>query len=134
MLQTHQADLMSTRAQKEPLLTRLLVRDINGESITFPLDKDHIVLGRSITCELSYPKNDWLARFHARISRTGAVWQVEDLGSLNGTSLNGKTVSRPTRLRVGDRVVAGQGCNRGPRKKYNACTCEGSPHRIHNAS
>src|SRR5262245_26586578 len=95
-------------SHKGPRPDRLLVRDWNGKSVTVRLDKDSFILGRSPACELSYSKNTFLSRQHLAISKHDGVWKVEDLGSLNGSSLNGKKLSQPTELRVGDYIEAGQ--------------------------
>src|SRR5215468_2816416 len=50
------------------------------------------------------------SRRHAMVHRqaNGEFWLV-DLGSANGTRLNGRRLSRPTRLQVGDRIeIAGR--------------------------
>ncbi len=44
---------------------------------------------------------------HARIERVGNVLRVIDLGSTNGTALNGVTVTQPTSLKEGDRIRVG---------------------------
>lgn len=44
-----------------------------------------------------------VSRHHARIVRSGDGWAIEDLGSSNGTRVNGRRVSRAL-LRDGDRV------------------------------
>jgi pSer/pThr/pTyr-binding forkhead associated (FHA) protein len=48
-----------------------------------------------------------VSRRHARITRHGEAWVLEDLGSLNGTRLNGWRVSEAVELRPGDRVSFG---------------------------
>jgi len=48
-----------------------------------------------------------VSRLHARIWREGSSWMVEDLGSTNGTSVNGKRVDRPTPLANGDKILLG---------------------------
>jgi pSer/pThr/pTyr-binding forkhead associated (FHA) protein len=45
---------------------------------------------------------------HARLFRRGDDLYVEDLGSRNGTFVNGHQVQSPTRLRRGDRVQFGE--------------------------
>ena len=45
---------------------------------------------------------------HARLFRRGLELFVEDLGSRNGTFVNGKQVTTPVRLRRGDRVQFGE--------------------------
>ena len=69
---------------------------------TFPL-REATVLGRSIEADL---RLDDLAisRRHARISLVGDKHFIEDLGSGNGTAVNGKTIAAPTPLKDGDRI------------------------------
>ena len=44
---------------------------------------------------------------HARLSRENGVWWLEDLGSRNGTLLNGLPLSKPTSLADGDIISIG---------------------------
>ncbi len=85
----------------------LVVRDLEGKTITVPLSRDRIVLGRSTGCELCYPDDAGLSRQHMALVRTGNDWRVEDLGSKNGTLLNGRRLEAPTPFRSGDRITAG---------------------------
>jgi diguanylate cyclase (GGDEF)-like protein len=48
-----------------------------------------------------------VSRFHARVFREAGRWFVEDLGSTNGTALNGRTIERTTPLGDGDKIHAG---------------------------
>ncbi|HUG94305.1 MAG TPA: PAS domain S-box protein, partial [Planctomycetaceae bacterium] len=45
-----------------------------------------------------------VSRRHARIFRRNGGFHVEDLGSRNGTSVNGRTIAAPTELSNGDRI------------------------------
>jgi phosphoserine phosphatase RsbU/P len=85
----------------------LVVKDLDGKTVTIPLDRDRISLGRSSANELCYPDDAGLSRQHMAITRTDGQWQVEDLGSKNGTLLNGQRVERATPFRLGDRIAAG---------------------------
>jgi len=49
----------------------------------------------------------WVSRRHARIAWTGTGYIVEDLGSTNGTFVNGERVSGPRMLQSGDRLQLG---------------------------
>ncbi|MEQ1949432.1 MAG: SpoIIE family protein phosphatase [Bryobacteraceae bacterium] len=86
----------------------LVVRDGDGKVVNVPLDSDRITFGRSSACTLSYPDDAGLSRQHFAIFRVDGRWQVEDLGSKNGTSLNGKKIEQATPFKPGDRVTAGQ--------------------------
>lgn len=74
---------------------------------TFPLGPtgDSWVAGRSNDADLVL-EDDTVSRKHARIYESrGTLW-LRDLGSRNGTQINGRTV-RHHRLRIGDRLVIG---------------------------
>jgi pSer/pThr/pTyr-binding forkhead associated (FHA) protein len=45
---------------------------------------------------------------HAVLTYRGRGWYVEDLGSTNGTYLNGRAVVAPAPIRYGDEVSVGQ--------------------------
>jgi len=95
-------------AQTETATPRdIIVRDSEGKVIYVPLDRDRITLGRSSVCQLCYPDDSGLSRQHMAISRTPSGWQVEDLGSKNGTVFNGDRLEQPMPFKVGDRVVVG---------------------------
>jgi sigma-B regulation protein RsbU (phosphoserine phosphatase) len=87
--------------------TSLLIRSIDGKTVTVPLDRDRISLGRSSANELCYPDDSGLSRQHLAITRTGTDWFVEDLGSKNGTQLNGQRIDQKIPFRPGDRISAG---------------------------
>ena len=72
-----------------------------------PLDRDRISLGRSSANELCYPDDSGLSRQHLAITRSGDGWFVEDLGSKNGTLLNGRRVDQKMPFGAGDRISAG---------------------------
>jgi serine phosphatase RsbU (regulator of sigma subunit) len=62
---------------------------------------ESLVIGRSSTSDLPLPDR-FLSRHHARIYRDGDRYLVEDLGSRNGTLLNGEAVALPAALSTGD--------------------------------
>ena len=49
----------------------------------------------------------FVSRQHAHISRRENHWFIEDLGSRNGTHVNGTPVDGPTRLDNGDQIKIG---------------------------
>ncbi len=71
----------------------------------YPLAKDVLGIGRQDTSDVSL-SDPGVSRRHAEIRREGDEWVVVDLGSTNGTLVNGKRVKRH-RLVPGDRVVVG---------------------------
>ena len=74
---------------------------------TYPLG-DEITVGRGGGCGIVLPDDGFVSTVHARVFRRGDEVFVEDLGSRNGSFLNGDRVTVPTRLRRGDRVQFGQ--------------------------
>jgi serine phosphatase RsbU (regulator of sigma subunit) len=76
----------------------------DGPSEVFALRADRVVLGRSHDCDLILP-DVLLSRRHAEIVRRPPGFFLRDLGSLNGTRLNGVLVEGERPLRDGD-VIA----------------------------
>lgn len=72
---------------------------------------DVFVLGRHADSDLRlHPEIDLsVSARHARISRQGGEWLVEDLDSRNGTWVNGHRLTSPVALRDGDRIMLGDG-------------------------
>ncbi len=62
-----------------------------------------ITVGRDESCELTLP-NDMASRQHARIHLENGRLSVEDLGSTNGTLVNGKKIDERTVLKDGDEI------------------------------
>jgi GAF domain-containing protein len=62
-----------------------------------------------LVCAVAQPNRAELSRIHASIDRIGAIWWVRDLGSANGTQLNGQPLQHPqgNSLQDGDELVLG---------------------------
>ena len=71
------------------------------------LAADSVWIGRSPTCEVSYPEDAGLSRRHFQLEKREGEWFVIDGGSLNGTELNGVLLAEPTALKAGDKITAG---------------------------
>ena len=66
-------------------------------------------VGRLASNELSFQGVDErFSREHFALELQGADWSVRDLGSTNGTFVNGTRIAAPTILRSGDQITAGQ--------------------------
>lgn len=79
---------------------KLDIRPADGERFDVSIDDD-VIIGRSTSADLSL-SDRFLSRHHARLYRSGDDWLVEDLGSRNGTLVNGARISAPTTVRPGD--------------------------------
>ena len=77
------------------------------EGEVYPLGEE-LTVGRGGGCGIVLPDDHFVSTVHARLFRRGDDVFVEDLGSRNGTFVNGETVAAPTRLRRGDRVQFGE--------------------------
>jgi len=84
-------------------------------------------LGRSSQNDVAIPDAS-LSRHHARISLKDGIPYLEDLGSLNGTSINGERITMPHPLRDEDEIQLGQvsmslgSSTRGPKVHIGADT------------
>src|SRR5207244_12939197 len=79
--------------------------DRKGETYSLA---DELTVGRGGGCGVVLTDDQYVSTVHARLFRRGDDLFVEDLGSRNGTYVNGEKVVAPTRLRRGDRVQFGQ--------------------------
>ncbi len=77
----------------------------NGNDI--PLMSGRISLGRSSDNDVSFSADSNISRYHAEIEVLGDDCWLIDLGSANGTTLNGRPVERRERLFNGDEIVLG---------------------------
>ncbi|MEA2169517.1 MAG: hypothetical protein QOF76_2817 [Solirubrobacteraceae bacterium] len=67
-----------------------------------------LAIGRLADAPGHFNDDEELSRQHAEIARRpdGTYW-IQDLGSTNGTSVNGARISAPTPLKTGDTIEAG---------------------------
>jgi serine phosphatase RsbU (regulator of sigma subunit) len=85
-------------------MVTLHVSPSQGDTFIHEVDGDEVIIGRSTKCSLSVADR-FLSRQHARLFVADDEWYVEDLGSRNGTHVNGIRISQPTAVRSGD-VIA----------------------------
>ena len=85
--------------------TRETVTLTIGEHV-YPVTTSRVVLGRSRECDVRVPDAN-VSRRHCEIAQDGvSSWSVRDLGSTNGTELNGHKISGAS-LADGDRITIG---------------------------
>ena len=68
---------------------------------------DELTVGRAGTCTIGMPDDTFVSQLHARVYRDAGAAMIEDLGSTNGTYVNGKRVDKAEVLTKGDRVQIG---------------------------
>jgi len=86
---------------------QLTMRSGPNPGQTFPIEQEEMVLGRDLTNDIPISDPE-VSRRHARFIMQDDNLIVEDLGSTNGTFLNGQRVSNPQQLRAGDVITFGE--------------------------
>ena len=73
----------------------------------FRLEREVVNLGRDLANDIVI-RDSQVSRYHLRLSLRGHDYQLEDLGSSNGTRVNGAQVSGATELSDGDFIAIGE--------------------------
>ena len=69
----------------------------------FAMVGDEIIIGRAPSCDIAIGHKS-ISRRHLRIAMEGDHFVAEDLGSQNGTRINGKKIAGPTAFQKGDKL------------------------------
>ncbi|MDP4127173.1 MAG: DUF3662 domain-containing protein [Bacillota bacterium] len=110
----------STTIFKELVKTNSLAQDIAGRNSdyfleiiegpdvgqTFSLQKDDVFIGRHAQCDLVLHDPE-VSRRHLKIAYGESGWWLDDLGSTNGSFINGQRITHQTTA-PGDRIQIGQ--------------------------
>lgn len=75
--------------------------------VTFPLDGDQLTIGRDSNNGVAINDAE-VSRKHSRLTFQGGKYVLEDLGSTNGTFVNGQRLAGPVVLKAGDVVSLGE--------------------------
>ncbi|MBI3162709.1 MAG: FHA domain-containing protein [Chloroflexi bacterium] len=75
--------------------------------VTFPLEGDQLILGRDPSNHVAINDAE-ISRKHSRLSFQGGKYVLEDLGSTNGTFVNGQRLAGPVVLKPGDVISLGE--------------------------
>lgn len=80
----------------------------DGNAIPYPVTADETVIGRHPECGIQLQSNT-VSRWHARLTRKGDEYLIEDMGSGNGTFLNGQQIPKgsPAVVHNQDRIKLG---------------------------
>ena len=89
-------------------MMRLVVEEGKLAGHGYDLTRSAIVIGRGQDCDIILDEHQ-VSRQHARLQRTAQGWTLVDLGSTNGTRVNGQPLPAhaPYALQPGDRVALG---------------------------
>jgi len=88
-------------------MARLIIRPKDYDQSTIPLDKLRMTIGRSSRNDICI-SDPFASRLHAEIRQEGDHITLVDLGSANGTYLNGQRVTGSIGLQPMDRVRIGE--------------------------
>lgn len=73
-----------------------------------PLTGPRATVGKAATNAVPLPHDETVSRLHAVLENLGFAWSIRDLGSRNGTYLNGERITAERVLRSGDEVRLGR--------------------------
>jgi len=88
------------QAQDMPML---LIKEGELAGRDWVLDRDVMIIGRGADCDIHVPERQ-VSRVHARIERRNQGYLLIDLGSKNGTHVNGQEIKEPFLLQDGDEI------------------------------
>jgi pSer/pThr/pTyr-binding forkhead associated (FHA) protein len=72
----------------------------------FRLQKEVVTLGRDATNDIAINDPE-VSRYHLRLIKQGNSYALEDLGSTNGSQVNGAHITTPRILNNGDTIMLG---------------------------
>jgi pSer/pThr/pTyr-binding forkhead associated (FHA) protein len=93
------------RVQVEP--RELVVVEGPAAGAKVSIEKRPITIGRASICDLTL-EDDFISSRHLRISMQSDGYVVEDLGSTNGTWVEGERLSEPVLIKPGVRIKMGR--------------------------
>jgi serine phosphatase RsbU (regulator of sigma subunit) len=85
----------------------LIIQQGRNVGTRFPLGQERGVIGRADNADIQL-HSDTVSRRHARVWCTDGAYFIEDLGSANGTLLNGQPIVGRRALTAGDRLTIGE--------------------------
>lgn len=82
----------------------------DSEFVIVPLARGKVVVGRDPKCEVAISWDKSVSKAHAELVEVGSSWRLKDVGSLNGTQVNGirvneQRIANGDLLRFGDTPV-----------------------------
>jgi pSer/pThr/pTyr-binding forkhead associated (FHA) protein len=86
---------------------RMIVRTGPNPGTTYDLTKEVTLMGRDVSNDIILGDSE-ISRQHARLTRTPGGYVIEDLGSTNGSFVNGERLMAPRVLNPGDLVALGE--------------------------
>ena len=88
-------------------MPRFTIRGSSRVPVVMTVDKDVVTFGRSLDNDLSV-QDHAVSRHHAQLRRRGEEWVLVDLGSRNGTLLNGRRLHGEHVVVAGSDITIGR--------------------------
>lgn len=88
---------------------RLIIRSGPNSGQVIKLEKDDLILGRDLHSDIVLTDPE-VSRRHARLFQKGSAFMLEDLGSTNGTFVEGQRLTGPYLLQPGETIHLGENC------------------------
>jgi hypothetical protein len=85
---------------------KLILDDGSNAVKIVPITGDELLVGRAVTADI-HLDDLRISRHHARLTRKGDQLIVEDLQTVNGTSVNGQPITQPYALQANDIISLG---------------------------
>lgn len=85
---------------------KLLVVQGKPEGKEIPVRVPRFIIGRSVECQLR-PNSELISRHHCQIAVNGEQVSIMDLGSSNGTIVNGERITEEVQIDDGDLIQVG---------------------------
>ncbi|MEW6232921.1 MAG: FHA domain-containing protein [Chloroflexota bacterium] len=85
---------------------KLILYQGTPEEKIVDLDRTEVTLGRDPSCQVVFSEAT-ISRRHAQLRREGDSWTISDLGSSNGTFVNGRRITGSQAVRSGDVIGLG---------------------------
>lgn len=99
-------DIKPQRGRRGTVGRFVIIEPKDSRGASFAIGEE-LTVGRAGTCTIGMPDDTFVSHLHARVYRDAGAAMIEDLGSTNGTYVNGKRVSKAELLTKGDRVQIG---------------------------
>jgi len=101
------AKAAARREKREGPPSRLVVAEPAARRGTTYALGHELTVGRAAGCQIAIADDTYVSQLHARVFQRDDGSYVEDLGSTNGTYLNGNRVTGPTPMQRGDNLQVG---------------------------
>jgi len=80
---------------------------VDGDRRRIELDGERVTIGQTADNDLALPFDRTVSRVHAVLERVASRWLIRDLGSRNGTFVNGDRIFGERAIRPGDEIRVG---------------------------